>query len=67
MSAAERFSATYREKLCKAEDAVADLPNDSLVVFGTGLSEPQQLLWALSNRLRDQELGETEQDTEGQG
>ena len=56
MSAAEHFSAAYREKLCKAEDAVADLPNDSLVVFGTGLSEPQQLLWALSNRLRDQEL-----------
>ena len=56
MSSAERFSSAYREKLCKAEDAVADLPDDSLVIFGTGLSEPQRLLWALSNRLRDGKL-----------
>jgi len=56
MSSAEGFSTTYREKLCKADEAFDELSEDSLVVFGTGLSEPQQLLWALSNRLRDDKL-----------
>ncbi|NQZ98315.1 MAG: acetyl-CoA hydrolase/transferase family protein [Myxococcales bacterium] len=52
----ERFASEYETKLCKAEDAFAALPDGSLVIFGTGLSEPQQLLWALSNRLRDGKL-----------
>lgn len=56
MSSADRFSSAYQERLSKPEDAVAGLPDDSLVIFGTGLSEPQQLLWALSNRLRDGNL-----------
>ena len=56
MSSSERFSSEYREKLCKPEEAVAALPEDSLVIFGTGLSEPQLLLWALASRLRDGNL-----------
>ena len=52
----ERFAGEYQRKLCKAEEAVASLPRDSMVFFGTGLAEPQLLLWALSNRLRDGDL-----------
>jgi len=50
------FDAEYRSKLRKPDDAVARLPENSLVIFGTGLAEPQLLLWALSNRLRDRNL-----------
>jgi itaconate CoA-transferase len=56
MSSNERFASEYKAKLCKAEEAVASLPNDTLVIFGTGLSEPQLLLWALASRLRDGDL-----------
>lgn len=56
MSIRERFASEYQSKLCKAEEAVAALPRDSMVIFGTGLAEPQLLLWALSNRLRDEDL-----------
>jgi itaconate CoA-transferase len=56
MSSSQRFASEYQAKRCKSEDAFAALRNDSLVIFGTGLSEPQQLLWALGNRLRDGDL-----------
>jgi len=56
MASDTEFSSEYQGKLCRAEDAVASLPNDSMLVFGTGLSEPQRLLWALASRLRDQNL-----------
>ncbi len=56
MSSNERFASEYRAKLCKPEEAVSALPANSLVIFGTGLSEPQLLLWALASRLRDGDL-----------
>ncbi|MGE4650658.1 MAG: acetyl-CoA hydrolase/transferase C-terminal domain-containing protein [Myxococcota bacterium] len=56
MPSIEQFSSEYRAKSCTAKEAVADLPADSMVVFGTGLSEAQQLLWALATRLRDGNL-----------
>ena len=56
MSSNERFASEYRAKLRKPQEAVAALPADSLVIFGTGLSEPQLLLWALASRLRDGDL-----------
>jgi itaconate CoA-transferase len=48
-----RYSSEYQAKLCKPDAAIAAVRDDSLVIFGTGLSEPQLLLWALANRLRD--------------
>lgn len=56
MASNESFASEYRAKLCKPEEAMAALPDDSLTIFGTGLSEPQQLLWALASRLRDGNL-----------
>jgi itaconate CoA-transferase len=56
MSSKDRFVADYRAKLCKPEEAMAPLADDSMVIFGTGLSEPQLLLWALASRLRDGNL-----------
>ena len=56
MSSVEQFTSEYSAKLTDSDDAVASLPEDSLVIFGTGLSEPQRLLWSLSNRLRDGNL-----------
>ncbi len=53
MDSGGRYAAEYRAKLCKPDDAIASIPDDSLVIFGTGMSEPQLLLWALGNRLRD--------------
>ena len=52
----ETFDSEYQAKLCKPEKAVAAIPADSMVIFGTGLSEPQLLLYALANRLRDKNL-----------
>ncbi len=56
MSSTARFASEYSAKLCKAEDAVAALPENSMLIFGTGLSEPQLLLWALASRMRDGDL-----------
>ncbi len=56
MSSTLRFISEYKAKLCKAEDAVAGLPDDSMLIFGTGLAEPQKLLWALASRMRDGNL-----------
>ncbi|MEE2665529.1 MAG: hypothetical protein VX681_15540 [Myxococcota bacterium] len=56
MPSSERFASAYQAKLCKTEAAVVALPDDSPVIFGTGLAEPQRLLWTLANRLRDGDL-----------
>ena len=48
-----RYASDYQAKLRKPDDAIASVRADSLVIFGTGLSEPQLLLGALANRLRD--------------
>ncbi len=56
MSSNERFTAEYQSKLCEPEDAIRSVPNDTMAIFGTGLAEPQKLLWALASRLRDGDL-----------
>ncbi|MCE2392907.1 MAG: acetyl-CoA hydrolase/transferase family protein [Proteobacteria bacterium] len=53
MTSNQRYPAEYRAKLRDADSAMASVPEGALVVFGTGLAEPQALLWSLSNRLRD--------------
>jgi itaconate CoA-transferase len=56
MSVDDRFASEYQSKLRTADEAVASLANDTLVIFGTGMAEPQLLLWSVSNLVRDGKL-----------
>ncbi len=50
------YAAEYAAKLTKSDDAMASVPEGSLLIFGTGMSEPQQLLSSLASRVRDGRL-----------
>ena len=56
MSTVDRLRAEYASKLRTPDDAVSKIANDTLVIFGTGMSEPQLLLWSVSNLVRDAKL-----------
>jgi len=50
------FDAEYRRKLTSADEAVGPVADGCFLIFGTGLTEPPALLWALANRLRAGDL-----------
>lgn len=56
MFSSNPHTALYQKKLTTADDAVASVKDNSLLIYGTMLAEPPALLWAFANRLRAGDL-----------
>ncbi len=52
MFSSNPYASQYKDKLCEAEEAVAPIGDDRLVIYGAMLAEPPAFLWALATRLR---------------
>lgn len=56
MYSSNPFASQYKDKLRDADDAVAPVGDDSLLIYGAMLAEPPAVLWALATRLRTGDL-----------
>lgn len=51
-----KFQSEYKSRLCTADEAIAQLSNGELIVYGMSISQPPALLAAVADRAREEKL-----------